>query len=430
MGLQRTVRGALGKGMLLATIATLAVAAAAHSAEVIAAEVEGTANHVTVEQGGSATFTVEVRASGNIRCATSPDDPATAGFDPDISIGADGSIGAGGPLAVASFYAIPGTAPCRVTWPGDPTSQQLELTVTADLETPLGDHVYWPRVVLFTPFGSGDRLEDRTRTMLTFTVVPGSDLTPPTVACAGPNGQPGDNGWYVSAVAYACEASDDGSGLADPADASFTLSTSDEGTTWTDARIVPDGAGNETSAGPHGPHNVDLEDPAVHISVPALGEVFLLGQEATASFACSDGASGVASCQGGSLDTATPGWKTFTVQASDHAGRSSSVSHEYQVVYAFAWSGPMKGTAKAGSAVPLRWTLGGVADVGSFVAADSIPCGGGASEPAATLGPSYAAGNDTFHLVLKSDKDWRGTCRTLRAHLSDGSVHGTDVTFT
>ena len=47
------------------------------------------------------------------------------------------------------------------------------------------------------------------------------DRTAPTIACAAPDGA-----WHATNVALACTASDSGTGLANPADASFSLVTS------------------------------------------------------------------------------------------------------------------------------------------------------------------------------------------------------------
>lgn len=426
-----SLRRIVGKAALLAAAATLLAASTARSAEVAIAEVEGTANHVTVEQGGSAMFTLEVRASGWIRCSTSPTRAATASFSSQIHIGADNVARGAGPSAIASFYAEPnGGSLCRVTWAEEPTPIRLRLTVSADRDARLGDVTYWPNPDLFTPSGPGDRLEDQSRTSLRFTVVPGSDTVPPVVSCSGPSGVAGADGWYLSAVTHSCSATDAGSGLADPTDASFALTTTGQGMTWTGERVVADRAGNAATAGRFGPYMVDTEDPSLAVSVPADGETFALGQAIETSLTCSDHTSGVVACEGSSIDTDTVGTKSFNALARDRAGRTTVMSRTYRVVYAFAWAEAPDGSAKAGSAMPLRWTLGGVTDPGSFVGARSAPCGGDASEPAVTQHPAtYSKGNDSFHVVIKSDKGWAGTCRTLLVELNDGSMRGFDVSF-
>src|SRR5436309_73994 len=55
------------------------------------------------------------------------------------------------------------------------------------------------------------------------------DTAPPTVACSAPN----QTTWYGSDVTVPCTASDKGSGLANPSDASFSLLTTVAGGTET-----------------------------------------------------------------------------------------------------------------------------------------------------------------------------------------------------
>src|SRR5205085_3443522 len=120
------------------------------------------------------------------------------------------------------FYADPF---CNITWAGDPTPQVVTAGVTADINTPLGDHVIRLHTAMTTPGGTGSTLRDDTATCVTFHVVQGSDKIPPVVSCSGPQGTHGDAGWYTTEVAYTCSASDAQSGLANASDASFTLQT-------------------------------------------------------------------------------------------------------------------------------------------------------------------------------------------------------------
>jgi len=430
----RSIARTLGRGLALALVAVLAVGMTARAAEVEVAEVEGDANLVTVEQGRTIGFTLTVRASGMIRCAATPDNPATATFPASFSLDANGWFSTGASASVPFFGGVEGGDSCQVTWPGDPASQTIPMTVSAHSDTPLGTYSFLMRATTTTPPGTGDRLEDRTRTVLRFTVVEGSDSVPPDVACGGPDGLVGDNGWYVTAVTHLCTASDAGSGLVDPADAAFSLSTTGEGTVFTDARTVADSAGNATNAGPFGPYAVDLEDPEAIVSVPADGAAFVVGSVVDAEFACSDSTSGVAVCDGDDpkLDTSSVGTKRFKVHSKDRAGRATVVEHEYAVVYDFAdltVSGARH--PKAGSAVPVSWTLNGVSDPSTFVALDSVLCEGGASE-GETPGRSdvsYSKGNDRFHAVWKTEAGWSGSCRSLQVSLSDGTVHTLTVSF-
>jgi hypothetical protein len=85
-----------------------------------------------------------------------------------------------------------------------------------------------------------------------------TDTTPPDVSCGTADGQ-----WHPTQVSIACTASDGESGLANSADASFSLTTSVAAGTETvdastDSRNVCDVDGNCTIAGPVSGNKVDL----------------------------------------------------------------------------------------------------------------------------------------------------------------------------
>ena len=82
---------------------------------------------------------------------------------------------------------------------------------------------------------------------------------------------------------------------------------------------------------------IDRRPSAIFIDDPDDGAVFMLGAVVAASYTCEDGAgSGVASCtssvpSGSPIDTAAAGAKTFTINASDRVGNSSSLTVNYTV---------------------------------------------------------------------------------------------------
>jgi len=83
------------------------------------------------------------------------------------------------------------------------------------------------------------------------------DVTPPAVVCGTADGQ-----WHGADVSIACTATDAGSGLANPADASFALSTnvtagSETANASTGSRQVCDVAGNCVTAGAIAGNQVD-----------------------------------------------------------------------------------------------------------------------------------------------------------------------------
>lgn len=165
----------------------------------------------------------------------------------------------------------------------------------------------------------------------------GPDRILPRVECAS-----ADATWHASNVTIPCSASDAGSGLADPTESSFNLSTfvaagSEEATASTDSRQVCDLAGNCATAGPISGIKIDRKPPSVTIATPA-NAAYLLNELVAAAYACSDGGSGVASCvgtvaNGTSITTNSVGTKTFGVDSSDNVGNQGSASQTYQVIY-------------------------------------------------------------------------------------------------
>jgi Peptidase family C25/Bacterial Ig-like domain (group 3) len=85
-----------------------------------------------------------------------------------------------------------------------------------------------------------------------------------------------------------------------------------------------------------GPIKIDKTNPAISLTAPLIGASFTVGDVVNAAYTCTDALSGVASCvgtvpNGQAIDTATPGAKSFTVNAIDQAGNSSSTTANYTV---------------------------------------------------------------------------------------------------
>jgi hypothetical protein len=120
------------------------------------------------------------------------------------------------------------------------------------------------------PFGSGYGMTsfspptvDGDTTLVVQFAPPLDDTTAPSIACDAP-----PTGWHADEVAVACTASDGGSGLADSADAAFSLSTSvgdgnEAAAAQTDTRLICDRASNCTTAGSVGPIMVDRAAPVL-----------------------------------------------------------------------------------------------------------------------------------------------------------------------
>ncbi len=164
-----------------------------------------------------------------------------------------------------------------------------------------------------------------------------ADAAPPVIDCAAADGL-----WHGTDVALACTASDTGSGLANPGDASFVLSTSvpagtEDPNAWTGARTVCDLVGNCATAGAIGGNKIDKKAPLVSIDVP-WNATYVLGQAVNASYSCTDGGSGISACtgpvaSGQPIATASVGTLTFPVTGTDQVGNASSVSAAYTVAY-------------------------------------------------------------------------------------------------
>ena len=184
------------------------------------------------------------------------------------------------------------------------------------------------------------------------------DTVAPVVQCSA-----ADGAWHPGDVSIGCTASDTGgSGLAVADDASFSLSTSvaagsETADAATGTRSVCDAAGNCVDAGPVTGNRVDRKAPSVTVSSPTAGR-YLLNQAVAASYTCSDGGSGVATCagpvpNGSPIDTSSVGERTFTVHAADHVGNAAQGSVTYSVGYRVCLLYDADRQRNAGSVVPI-----------------------------------------------------------------------------
>jgi microsomal dipeptidase-like Zn-dependent dipeptidase len=184
------------------------------------------------------------------------------------------------------------------------------------------------------------------------------DRTGPVPVCDLADGQ-----WHPGNVTLQCSASDALSGLADPADAAFALSTSvpdgvETANAATGSRSLADVAGNLGTAGPVQGNHIDRKAPSITIVVPSAA-VYAIHQPVAASYGCTDGGSGLATCAGpvppgGALDTLTPGTKTFTVDAKDAVDNEASRTVSYDVAYNVCLLYDPTKVKKAGSTVPIK----------------------------------------------------------------------------
>lgn len=118
----------------------------------------------------------------------------------------------------------------------------------------------------------------------------------------------------------------------------------------------------------------------------------------------------------------------------DHIGDACDpLTYQFAGFYSPVDNIPTVNTVKAGSSIPLKFTLGGNRGLAIFAggapASARIPCGSSDSidavEQIATPGSSgltYDSATDRYQLTWKTDKSWAGTCRQLVVTTADGGV--------
>lgn len=192
--------------------------------------------------------------------------------------------------------------------------------------------------------------------------------------------------------------------------------------------------------------SLDATAPTITITTPANGAQYILGSTVHADYSCDDpGGSGVATCagpvaDGAPIDTASVGAKSFTVNATDNAGNPSSSTHTYTVVYDFEGffspvdNLPVLNSVKAGSSVPVRFSLNGDQGLSIFAAgypkSETIACDSTApvdgveeTVSAGSTGLTYDASLDEYRYVWRTSRPWTGTCRQLVVKLADGNSY-------
>jgi hypothetical protein len=137
---------------------------------------------------------------------------------------------------------------------------------------------------------------------------------------------------------------------------------------------------------------------------------------------------------------------TVKVQATDNGGLTATSQTSVQVTYNFAGffqpidNLPTLNSAKAGQAIPVKFSLGGNKGLNIFAAgypfSQRITCDTSAplddieqTDTPGSSGLSYDPGSDQYHYVWKTDKAWSGTCRKLVVKLIDGTTHIANFKF-
>jgi Chitobiase/beta-hexosaminidase C-terminal domain len=270
------------------------------------------------------------------------------------------------------------------------------------------------------------------------------DQAAPTISAALDK-SPAGTGWFnistgAPTVSFTCGDTGSSGLLSCPASHLFG-----EGASQSWNGTAYDNAGNSASDGVTGV-NVDLTAPTITLTTPPQGANYTVGQVVAASYSCADtGSSLLASCVGttanGANISTTPGSHSFTVNASDNAGNTNSVTHTYGATYIFnGFLQPVDNPnvvnmGKVGRTYPVKWQL---MDANGFVtdlsAVDSITvkatsCSGFGTDPTDAL-EATATGGTSLRYDFTANQfvyNWytgntKG-CFTLFLTLDDGTVH-------
>jgi hypothetical protein len=277
------------------------------------------------------------------------------------------------------------------------------------------------------------------------------DKKAPTFSCGAADGL-----WHAVDVSISCTAADGGSGVSPAGDATFSLSTNVAANTETNnastgTKLVSDAVGNSATAGPITGNMIDKKGPTVNLVCPAAPVI--LGSTANADWTASDGGSGVASGYASGqipLTTGSVGTKTATAPAGSSvdnvSNNSPAATCTYSVIY--LWTGffqPVDNTnlnvTKAGSAIPVKFNLGGNQGLAIFFASypsssqvncDAITEDQDTIEETVNAGGSSLTYDNTasqYIYVWKTDKSWAGKCRRLDVKLNDGTTHSAFFKF-
>jgi hypothetical protein len=193
--------------------------------------------------------------------------------------------------------------------------------------------------------------------------------------------------------------------------------------------------------------SLDRTKPRIEHNIPAT---IILGSDHTVDVECIDDigpeTSDIWSCDssiadGSALDTSSVGLKSFSITAEDGAANVETLAGAYRVVYAYGGlAEPIAADglniAKAGSTIPVKFSLGGDFGLAAVASTRSVAtaCDGSAgssditdTNDAGASGLRYTA--DGYHYNWKTERSWAGTCRTLELTLADGTVKTASFRF-
>lgn len=228
-------------------------------------------------------------------------------------------------------------------------------------------------------------------------------------------------------------------------DSTFSLGTTMVNCSANDSAISPELPNGNVATGSFSVTVVDTTPPAFDTYPLVINATAAGNSQAVVTFALPtandlvDGAVAV-SCDRNSGDSFPAGSTTVTCSAQDSRGNAATLAFTVQVDY--AWTGffrpvdnfPIINSVKAGSAIPVKFSLGGNQGLDIFKAGSPVSgvvqCSSGytdvidVTETVNAGGSSltYDATAGQYVYVWKSDKGWANSCRILQLTLKDGSV--------
>jgi subtilisin family serine protease len=206
-------------------------------------------------------------------------------------------------------------------------------------------------------------------------------------------------------------------------------------------------------------------EPSLHqtITFPAISDRlvadsdFVLDATASSGLPVAYSASGSCSVSGSTVHINGVGFCTITASqegldtydisagapkpwfAAPDAAQTFNVAYPFSGFFQPIDNGKLN-ASQAGSAVPVKFTLGGDRGLAIFAAGypKSSPMSCLTSQPTDPLeetatpgesGLSYSSGAERYHYVWKTEKAWAGTCRQLSVKLVDNTVHTATFQF-
>jgi hypothetical protein len=270
------------------------------------------------------------------------------------------------------------------------------------------------------------------------------DTTAPTISGSAAPAANG-NGWNNTNVTVSFSCNDGLSGIAS-CGPNQTLSSEGAGQSVTDTAV--DNAGNSATSTVSN-INIDKTAPVVIVTGVSNGATYTLGSVPAAGCNTSDALSGVATSATLSSSGGPVGSVTATCSgAVDKAGNTGGIaSVTYTVNYNFTGffqpvdNQPTLNRVKAGSAIPVKFSLGGNQGLTIFAngSPSSVQIGCVSADPvdpieitvtANASGLQYDASANQYIYVWKTNSAWAGTCRQLVIQLADGTYHRANFNFT